>query len=891
MTTAISLFDLANLSIGTPEIGAVNFNALHTLLHAILKNLNIQYVNVEIREEDREFFKPPPSLYLQKSTLETEKDIKEASPYHQMEKKLIEIERQIDALNKLPSSAELLKMSSGLEQTSPVNDMWKFMQMRRKMDANEEGISKAMNLLQDLLNEISALHKSRESLEGKIKTIKEFLDSLDVKGLLSRLSALEKYRDQLTSFEKLLHLVQDRLGLYPNPEDLDNMVSWDILQDALLAGKKNKMRVSPHQQLSNNVHTGVQLSGHLHQLSPPLGKSDSQSDHLPQATAQANQPVDQKDQLLQPGAQPGQQDQLVGESQQSGTNQDQTFQNGIEPSHTSQPNQQYPIPDPDQMTPPTFVMSTSQGQQPASVTPESASVPPQQITSKSPGFSSVSRPTSSRSSSVAARYADTVDALREIGQLTDQHKALTERVIQLEVTMPTKADIADLDKLKALIATMANKNIPDNLPAELAHLKQLMKELAEGNHKDEKLLDYIQNAVLQLQNEYKKLNSITDNLIDDHQKKQKDINNLFQSVEHLNEKKADKEHIEMEIDVKADKRALEGKVSRTYFDTTTEQLNQMMQEMLQKITGQEEDWQKVLDKLSKEMESKLDRIELDPLKKQLEDRWKNIRKQLQERPPLYEAGDAAGIRKQLVARFHCISCSRPVDMLVPGPHIVTVPNVSGFNSQKSMRPYIVYDLEQVRQHTRSLSDRIPEMADYSYLNSARSCGGSHTLTNPHRRYNKLQQVAQYLQDEDELPAPVIIKHEEIDILGVDGQIYKGRVNTRLPLIQDKEVLPPKTKVNPSNSSICKSTSLDPDSPPARPQSAKVSPRSRPVSARYRKERPVSSQGRIMLSHSNTVPNALQTSKQETESDGQEILQIQMDIPLGQLHDGSPATSV
>ncbi|KAL0198557.1 hypothetical protein M9458_007097, partial [Cirrhinus mrigala] len=55
---------------------------------------------------------------------------------------------------------------------------------------------------------------------------------------------------------------------------------------------------------------------------------------------------------------------------------------------------------------------------------------------------------------------------------------------------------------------------------------------------------------------------------------------------------------------KADKRALESKVSRVQFDSMTEQLNNMLQELLSKISGQEQDWNKVIEKISTEMDCK-----------------------------------------------------------------------------------------------------------------------------------------------------------------------------------------------------------------------------------------------------------------------------------------------
>ncbi|KAF7249098.1 Glutamine-rich protein 2, partial [Varanus komodoensis] len=137
-------------------------------------------------------------------------------------------------------------------------------------------------------------------------------------------------------------------------------------------------------------------------------------------------------------------------------------------------------------------------------------------------------------------------------------------------------------------------------------LRQAEGKLAKKpkHRQDEEMLSQIQNTILQVQDECEKLNSTTGSLIEDHRQKQKEISMLFKSLEKLENQKADKDHIVMEIDVKADKTALAAKVSRSQFDATTEQLHKMMQELLNKMAGQEQDWQKVLDKLLIEMDSK-----------------------------------------------------------------------------------------------------------------------------------------------------------------------------------------------------------------------------------------------------------------------------------------------
>jgi len=43
-----TLSELLDLALGTPEIGAVNFNILHRLLHAILTRLDISETRVQV---------------------------------------------------------------------------------------------------------------------------------------------------------------------------------------------------------------------------------------------------------------------------------------------------------------------------------------------------------------------------------------------------------------------------------------------------------------------------------------------------------------------------------------------------------------------------------------------------------------------------------------------------------------------------------------------------------------------------------------------------------------------------------------------------------------------------------------------------------------------------
>uniref|UniRef100_A0A452UBJ9 DUF4795 domain-containing protein n=1 Tax=Ursus maritimus TaxID=29073 RepID=A0A452UBJ9_URSMA len=387
---------------------------------------------------------------------------------------------------------------------------------------------------------------------------------------------------------------------------------------------------------------------------------------------------------------------------------------------------------------------------------------------------------------------------------------------------------------------------------------------AKLQSQDEELLGHVQSAILQVQGDCEKLNITTSNLIEDHRQKQKDIDVLYQGLEKLEKEKANREHLEIEIGVKADKSALAAKVSRVQFDATTEQLNHMMQELVAKMSGQEQDWQKMLDKLLVEMERKV------------------------------RADEAAAMRRQLLAHFHCLSCDRPLETTVTGQFIPVTPVGPALPGHRSVRPYTVFELEQVRQqshnlklggtafprsdlahversvgrlrtmHSKMLMDiekvqihfggsikassqmirellqaqclsfpcykRVPETADYTSSSGPRRCGGSHTLTYPYRR-SRLQHLSQGLYPTEEVQ--IAMKHDEVDILGLDGHIYKGRMDTRLPGILTKDTSVSgmtKHKAKQSRPHVHRQQSLsDNGQLPSRPQSAQMLARNSPGS--------------------------------------------------------------
>ncbi|KAL6476287.1 hypothetical protein MHYP_G00147860 [Metynnis hypsauchen] len=940
MSGDISLFDLVNMSIGNPEPGAVNFSALHTLLHAMLEHLHIQNVCAVWRESDAGH-DPGESLLTTASP---------QNPYRRMEDKLQHIERQLAALERLPSGSELLARSAS------VNDVWQLLQLRRRVEGSEDGVTKCMALIQDLLNEIQELKKSRDNLKKEVEALQIQFNQINVDQLSDRITAAEQCLHQVEVLKSATQELKVKVALYPQPEELTQCVTWEVMQAALVNERK-KMQDELKDSITGSrlpLEVGIPLTQRGSSTAGFSGMADSDSATGPELGGSEISPSQQGPLgTLSNGSLPLLGDQPLSRVSNGAKHYPETVEalrdvGRLQEKHKSLEARVERLEGGERGMPENVLEQVNRLK---ALLDTIMADREKVLEMENLIMGTVSRTEGSdlgeESDSTSAQGKDSISASQQIAHLRNAVQKLDEDIKKLKkdvaaVSMAQKSSTDkqmqdQLDSLRSMLEDMmasssamlswslqqdtaeleksgqgqgqgqdwghvrgqgglsgqAGPTCPSymvNLSRKVSQLFQryeTLQSMVSGFMKlqvsgrtiqaadiTSELMSEVQGAILQLQAECEKLHITANHLMEDHNQKQSHIDHLYKTVEELDEKKADREVVEMEIGIKADKRALETKVSRIQFDTMTEQLNGMFQELLSKITGQEQDWHKVIEKISTEMECKLNRIELDPLKKQLEDRWKSIRKQLQAQPAP-EPDDAAGFRKQLVARFHCISCDRPVDMITPGPLLLTVPSAPGLPSHKSNRPYTVYELEQARHHSRSLRpgtnqghfemacaersmaqmrqihrmmcrqidtvqsklcrrralehpysqglreisqslyppilsslqrtshslpkhERIPEMADYGYLAVSRSCGGSHTLTYANRRYSRLQHITQIIQTEDSSLAmsgsSLKIQPEEVDILGLDGHIYKGRLNSRavktvesrLPTITSKE---------------------------------------------------------------------------------------------------------
>ncbi|CAD5116931.1 DgyrCDS5771 [Dimorphilus gyrociliatus] len=691
-STTVTLSDMVNLAIGTPETGVVNLNILRKLLHEMLQKLSITDSKADVDEEKESKnqlnVKMMPGTILEDdvSEISEEKvhirptsvadsgiaesiDSKDAksdskkfdsrvsksapsSLYHQLSQKVGEMEKQINLLTSLPSNNDLFERVGS--EPKPVSDMWNLMQVQKKAEANEEGVNRLMSLVQDLMIESKKNQKDCKDLHDKLSSLSDQIKELSNK-IDSKPDNVEKYDDShlKSSIQNLIDQLEsmkkgmDNFLTKEEKVDLNPYVKWSTLEDMLHGLRKEMNELNELNQKSAVViEAGIQTE-------------------------------------------PEQQEQRV-------------------PSRMS--------------------------------TPE------------------VKRPDSGPTRELR-------DMLQRLGRLADQHDQLQARVDFLAAELASKADKSALDMLGDLSKSGIDSGALHDLRKELDNLKASRNRDSEQIRKLQGLLNNIQNDLDRIHNRLKELG-------EDAEEKQKHIDTLYSISNKLEENKADKEWLENELSKKADKKILGNKVDRSTFDDTCDDLSRMISDMLQKLSCHDDEWKKAIERLNSDMDGKFDRLEFGPIKADLERQLRNMQKQLKNLTlPPDQDDEAAGLRKQLLQRFNCLSCDKPLDVGPLGPAPI-IPS-QGLPATRTNRPHTIFELEQVRQQAKSNMGFSTEIMDLQA--SARPCGGQHTLTYPHRRITKTNAFG-VPNLADEIPT-----RDELDIQGADGHIYKGVVDsTKLP---------------------------------------------------------------------------------------------------------------
>jgi chromosome segregation ATPase len=95
----------------------------------------------------------------------------------------------------------------------------------------------------------------------------------------------------------------------------------------------------------------------------------------------------------------------------------------------------------------------------------------------------------------------------------------------------------------------------------------------------------IRSSLSEMKSEIDHHNAAMSQIIDDQNKKQLHLESLYGHVDQLENAKADRQQINRDIEVKADRKELERKISRDKFHNSLSSLDQSVQDLVEKLVG------------------------------------------------------------------------------------------------------------------------------------------------------------------------------------------------------------------------------------------------------------------------------------------------------------------
>ncbi|XP_058234161.1 glutamine-rich protein 2-like [Hemibagrus wyckioides] len=280
-------------------------------------------------------------------------------------------------------------------------------------------------------------------------------------------------------------------------------------------------------------------------------------------------------------------------------------------------------------------------------------------------------------------------ALLDVVQLKETQKSLEARVVRLEgeienmleefqVTVSQGRDNISGSEQQPHLQTADLRNEVQSLHEELQNVKQEMLALSEQKESSEKEMQDAQEAVLKLQAECEKLHRTTNKLLKHQKQGQSQTQELYKIMKERDEKMADKELTKIVEDIRADMQTLENKV--LLHDTAAAKLKKKLRDLYCNFCDYKETCQNANEKIFQDLDCKVDRTDMDHLRKQLE--VFRLRILMLHGQP---SDDAAVFKKECLTKFNCLSCDRPVSMSTPGPSIPVLPKPPSVPAPKCNR--------------------------------------------------------------------------------------------------------------------------------------------------------------------------------------------------------------
>ncbi|XP_070316869.1 uncharacterized protein C16orf96 homolog isoform X3 [Odocoileus virginianus] len=385
----------------------------------------------------------------------------------------------------------------------------------------------------------------------------------------------------------------------------------------------------------------------------------------------------------------------------------------------------------------------------------------------SPSYSSVFVPpdTALSQAMLAAKHATTPEdkkkavrySMSHIAQMPVRHDTLKEEFAQLS------------SNLQQRMTYLANMGASSKLGSTVDILQEKIGNLQKSRMKEEELERVWGHQIEMIKDHH----IVLDRAVNRLQIRLDELKVVYAQLRNLEMYKADRNEMEQELKEKADKSSLAGKASRADLDTVAMQLNELIQGTLFRVVANEDDWKKAVEQLGKDVRTKLVPSDLDDLKKDMDEVWKVVRKLLTEGLH-FDPDNAAGFRRKLFERVKCISCDRPVEMMT-SPQLITIRNT---HLLPGLRPASANSYEYLQRQQMREQQQLQKLQDLGAPEgSLDSLGPPQDWGDGPRNDTNLEFKPYGLSTLYPYGDPGLLDYDsaEVDLLGVDGILYKGRM--------------------------------------------------------------------------------------------------------------------
>nr|XP_026484890.1 uncharacterized protein LOC113392607 [Vanessa tameamea] len=402
---------------------------------------------------------------------------------------------------------------------------------------------------------------------------------------------------------------------------------------------------------------------------------------------------------------------------------------------------------------------------------------------------------------------------------------IMERINDLEKRLNKYCE--SIGKNDGVIQDQAN-SFQDQLEYLTKQVASLTEILAAGKMspnltKDLQGLMTLFQTVQEMQEQLKQVHNTALQLATEKEDRQYHMNVLLEQIELLKTVKLDREDMIEAMADKADMRMLARKVSHDQFELACDDLSRGLEHALGKLNMQEALWQQALDDIQREIEMKLDKMELSPVKDFFNNKLRQLQDNLKQMASLRREVEAAGTKRRLLRDVNCISCDANAVMQTIPPS--TVPVLRPLQANISMKPYLSYELDAIR---KTQATNVPQrnLHDWENIDKQmtqqkppqkirsetgkhicnRYCGGSHTVTTAMQRVARLGHFMKQW-------GPDVVPLSSGLAAGDDGRMYKvstvegtnvgsgGVIDTCTP--KPKKIDQPKTPQRPMTAEECR----------------------------------------------------------------------------------------